>query len=697
MSKILIKTKKEADYVGAPEPWKYTGLSGKQLAKAVLEFDFVPQFDTVRFRYVFGSEEFFEYCNSYNDAFGFFLSGPGITGTFSNNSVNIALMPGSSSLYVTINNICANTMSRWDNSGGQFYQYDGLTHVFTAWHIVQPCSTYHIKLAIADAVDFAFDSGVFLEQNSFSSPGVEMNTSTNVPALGKKALEGCNDVAVNFRLSTILNYPYPVHYTIGGTAVNGVDYTQIPNTVIFPPGSDSVAVVIHPLWDTLVEGEKTVILTVNQISCTGQLTKDTVFIEDYSRMRLLPNRDTTLCHGGSVELIASRTGGMEPFIYQWNISPSTDTIVSFVPPVGINPCVVHVTDVCNNLVADTAIITVHPVPIADAGQNVTIPNGTSTTLHGLASGGYGNYSYLWTSNPPGFNSIQQNPTTGNLTFTTIYYLVVTDLQSGCQSETAQVMVIVAGGPLTANPAVDPQEICVGSSANLYALAGGGSGIYSYSWNSDPPGFASTQSTPVITPPVTTKYYVTVNDGFNQFTANTQVVVDPLPVINLGPADTSICIYDTVILDAGNPGSTYAWSNRAHTRTITTAATGIGYELQTYQVKVTNPNSCIDSATINVIFSYSACTGIHRLNNENGMVIIPNPNHGIFKVADRTGNPILRVECFNMPGEKVFEKSWNQYGDEKADRAIDVQYLSKGFYFVRITGNLSASSQIIVIN
>lgn len=39
VSKILIKTKKEVDYVGAPEPWKYTGLSGKQLAKAILEFD----------------------------------------------------------------------------------------------------------------------------------------------------------------------------------------------------------------------------------------------------------------------------------------------------------------------------------------------------------------------------------------------------------------------------------------------------------------------------------------------------------------------------------------------------------------------------------------------------------------------------------------------------------------------------------
>ena len=174
--------------------------------KAVIEFDFVPQFDTVRFRYVFGSEEFMEFCNSINDAFGFFISGPGIMGTFSNNSKNIAIMPGSTNMYVTINNICGNAMTRWDNTGGLNYQYDDLTHVFTAWSIVQPCSTYHIKLAIADAVDHILDSGVFLEENSFSSPGITMNTTTNVPVLGNRALEGCNDVAVNFYLSMVLNY-----------------------------------------------------------------------------------------------------------------------------------------------------------------------------------------------------------------------------------------------------------------------------------------------------------------------------------------------------------------------------------------------------------------------------------------------------------------------------------------------------------
>src|SRR5688572_10971562 len=52
--------------------------------EAVLEFDFVPDGDSVVFNYIFASEEYPEYSPStFNDAFGFFISGPGISGTFS--------------------------------------------------------------------------------------------------------------------------------------------------------------------------------------------------------------------------------------------------------------------------------------------------------------------------------------------------------------------------------------------------------------------------------------------------------------------------------------------------------------------------------------------------------------------------------------------------------------------------------------
>ena len=165
---------------------------------AILEFDFVPSADTVKFNYVFASEEYLDFVNStYNDVFAFFISGPGITGPYSSpagfpgGAINIAEVPNSSpSLPITISTVN-------DTLNSQYYNYDtlgivsafnGFTDVFTAQVAVIPCNVYHIKLAIADGSDDSYDSGVFFEAGSFDAtePGaLNVNTvTTDVPCYG---------------------------------------------------------------------------------------------------------------------------------------------------------------------------------------------------------------------------------------------------------------------------------------------------------------------------------------------------------------------------------------------------------------------------------------------------------------------------------------------------------------------------------
>jgi hypothetical protein len=138
----------------------------------VLEFDFIPSSDTAWCDFVFGSEEYPEWVGStFNDVFGFFVSGPNPAGG-DYVMENIALVPGTS-LPVAINNVNSASYPEYyvDNTGGESIQFDGFTTVLTAKCAVITGATYHFKLAVTDVGDGIYDSGVLLEGESFKSQG----------------------------------------------------------------------------------------------------------------------------------------------------------------------------------------------------------------------------------------------------------------------------------------------------------------------------------------------------------------------------------------------------------------------------------------------------------------------------------------------------------------------------------------------
>jgi gliding motility-associated-like protein len=280
---------------------------------------FVPTSDTLRFNYVFASEEYPEFtCSDFNDVFGFFISGPGINGPFSDGAENIALIPGTD-LPVTINNLnsgqvgtlglpvnCAppngslNFSAFYNDNNNSFQQpvFDGFTTVLEARAIVQPCSTYTMKIALADVGDEAFDSGVFLEAKSFGTGSVEADALT--VSLDGSIAEGCADAVLNFSLPEPVESATSIDYSLFGEAEEGIDYNEFPDELVIPAGDSVISVSITAFEDNLDEGTETFFLDVQLDPCT----RDTIplLLQDY---RLLPiglGPDTAVCPGSPVQL-----------------------------------------------------------------------------------------------------------------------------------------------------------------------------------------------------------------------------------------------------------------------------------------------------------------------------------------------------------------------------------------------------------
>lgn len=226
--------------------------------------------DSIRFRYVFASEEYPEYsCTAFNDIFGFFLEGPGYP-----SPVNIALIPGTN-LPVSINNIHPDNPTFQCNAAFELYYnandsssnqpaYDGVLDPFVAEAAVEPCGIYTMTIAIADVSDAIYDSGVFLEANSFgSSPFVEASFGPGANVLP----EGATGLPVSLTFSQIPANELPLTVSFGGDAGRDTDYSVADSTFTISSADSVLQFSIQPLTDTLPEVVETVVVTVTGANC----------------------------------------------------------------------------------------------------------------------------------------------------------------------------------------------------------------------------------------------------------------------------------------------------------------------------------------------------------------------------------------------------------------------------------------------
>ena len=276
---------------------------------AILEFDFIPTSDSLSFNYVFGSEEYFAFENSqYNDVFGFFLSGPGISGPYSspsyhpNGSINLAIVPGSNPpLPITISSVNSvtpiNSQYFVDNQGGldTIASADGYTTVLTANAAVQCGETYHIRLAIADGSDQGLSSFVWLEAGSFSSP----------------VLEVIDDLGLD---STILEIPCNSSVTLTANGGQGATYEWYDQS-----GS------IFSTNNVVTVGNGTYWVTATSFGCP--VISDTLIVISQSAPDVSLGSDITIDCNSILALNPIVTGGSGMYSYLWS-NNNTDSILN---------------------------------------------------------------------------------------------------------------------------------------------------------------------------------------------------------------------------------------------------------------------------------------------------------------------------------------------------------------------------------
>lgn len=410
-----------------------------------------------------------------------------------------------------------------------------------------------------------------------------------------------------------------------------------------------------------------------------------------------------ICRGASAFLNVQAGGGSGNYSYQWTSNPPgfTSTMEDVtVQPLTTTTYYVQVSDGFS-FVTQSTVVTVYDNPAVNAGNDKNIPFGTSTTLSGTVLSGYEPYIYSWSPAELVVSPSQASTLTAILTTSSLFTLTVTD-GHGCVSSD-QVQVSLTGGPLMVNPRADQSPVCCGESTFLRPMSEGGSGSYTYTWSANGNMF-SHDSVVRVTPSVTTTYRLQISDGYTTSQGEVTVAVNPLPVVNLIPANAHVlstdtmaaCVFDTITLDATNASSVYLWSNGAVTPSIHSATSGITFDMLSYSVTVLNTlTGCSNSGIVTIMFTYGECSyGFGDRGRGEGATVYPNPGLGVFRCSLVHGRT-YDIEIFNMEGVRVQNREKVAADLYRDGITIDLTTQPAGVYLMKLRRNDSVTTLRII--
>jgi len=317
---------------------------------------------------------------------------------------------------------------------------------------------------------------------------------------------------------------------------------------------------------------------------------------------------------------------------------------------------VTVTDATGNFKTITGIIITEPAKInvsLNAQVNVTCPGGNDGSATVSANGGTGALSYSWNTIPV------QTATTATALATGTYNATVTDA-NGCQA----VVPVVITEPTEIVISISSQTniACYGdSTGSVTVSASGGTGTFSYSWDTNP-----VQSSATVTGVPAGTYQVTVTDANSCSKVKSVTITQPaaLLISSIAISNNVSCYgFDdgaaTVQVSGGTTPYSYLWN----TVPVQNSATAVGLTSGNYTVLVTDVNGCTSSSSVSI--------------NE------PTPISGVITAqinvrcrGDNTGSATVAASG----GTGVYSYSWNTALVQTSATAVG---LSAGTYLASI--------------
>lgn len=278
-------------------------------------------------------------------------------------------------------------------------------------------------------------------------------------------------------------------------------------------------------------------------------------------------------------------GGTAGYLYNWNTTPSQSTATA--SGLSAGSYTVTVTD-ANNC-TQTGSITISEPPqlvVSTSVTNTSCNGGNDGTATAIPSGGSPGYLYTWNTIPAQTSAIATGLSAGN------YSVTVTD-NNGCV-QTASVTVTEPSAIAVSIVGTDP--LCnSGNNGNAVASASGGTGIYSYAWNTTPVQTSSTASGLSAG-----NYTVTVTDA-NNCTQTASIILNEPSAISLTISSTPTSCNGgndgsaTVGASGGTPGYLYSWNSTP----VQSTATALNLSAGSYIVTVTDANGCSQTISTNV--------------------------------------------------------------------------------------------------